>query len=147
MARYNLGNIVSGVMPTDYMPDYSAVPYGAGAVDPGVLMSVASDGSLVPVSAVTTDGGTLPVMPGTPNFTSAQMPSMTTTANAAAPTTAQPPAITPQYLNQRLPSIVSNVPMDMTQNDCDPVSQWVNENPMLAIGALILGYALFVGRR
>lgn len=93
------------------------------------------------VYSLTTGGGALPMLPGVPNFTSAQMPNMTGTAQGAADAPVQPPAITPEYLNQRLPSIIDTTPLTMAPQ-CDPVSQWVMDNPVLAMGLLVGAYAL-----
>ncbi len=52
------------------------------------------------------------------------------------PATPMPPRLTPMGLLRPMPSIVQSQPVDVSVPVCDPVSQWVGDNPMLAILAL-----------
>lgn len=142
----NLGDIVHG-LPHSGM--------GVGVIQEGLTVV---DGEVTATpGSMTTTGGILPMMPEVPRFMSAEMPTATGTARAliasargkayglhrrgVGDVTTESP-ITPQDLNQRLPSIVDNTPMVMPAS-IDGVSQWVIANPLMA-GALLLGAAFLV---
>ena len=91
----------------------------------------------------------LPQLQVMPSATTATMPTVTGTANAVLGTNGQvgngPVAITPAWLNQRLPSIVNPAPLDMGVPGCGGgVSGWVGDNPVLAlVGLAALAYAVW----
>lgn len=87
----------------------------------------------------------LPQLQPLPSMTAATMPTMTDTANAVAGSGgAQVPAITPAYLNQRLPSIVNPAPMDMGGGCATGITAWVGDNPLIALaGLMLLGCAVW----
>jgi len=76
------------------------------------------------------------------------MPSITDTANTVVPSTPQP-ILTPQYLTQKMPSIVNPAPMGNPAPACaaDPVTQWVSDNPMLAAAGLALCAWMVFGKK
>lgn len=82
---------------------------------------------------------------GVPQFTTQQLPSMTETAQAVTgnqPVT--PPALTPQSLVERLPSIIQPAPAIMPTPSCDPLTAWVSQNQLLAaLGLGVIAWALF----
>lgn len=86
---------------------------------------------------------------GVPVFTTATLPSMTDTAQAVAgnqPVT--PTALTPQSLVERLPSIIQPAPTVVNPDACDPFTQWVADNQLLAaigLGALAW-FVFFAGK-
>jgi hypothetical protein len=63
-----------------------------------------------------------------------------------APATPMPPVLTPLSLTRPMPAIVQSQPVDVSIPVCDPVSQWVSDNPMWAAGLLAVA-ALFVFKR
>jgi hypothetical protein len=68
-----------------------------------------------------------------PSATTAVMPSITNTAQVVAPMQ----VITPSGMQQRMPQIVNPAPAVMPGPACDnSFASWVNDNPLLAIGAL-----------
>jgi hypothetical protein len=157
MATYNLapagmGDIVYGLTwqgPHGFLPGNPS----PGSNESGGNMPVAEVSSMAnptgtggtAIAAYTTAGGAIPVTPAPPQFTTASMPTMQGTANAVTGNPqGQQPVLTPQWLNQHLPSIVDHTPMVKDSSPCDPVSQWVNDNPLLA-GALLLtaGFMVF----
>jgi hypothetical protein len=86
---------------------------------------------------------------GVPQFTTQTLPSMTDSAQAATgnqPVT--PPALTPQYLVEKLPSIIQPAPVDVTPPPpCDPLTQWVSSNQLLAaLGLGVLAWAVFFAK-
>jgi hypothetical protein len=90
----------------------------------------------------------LPQLQPLPTATNATMPTMTGTANVY--TNRQqgsgrgqrggktPTAITPQYLNQRLPSIVNPAPAVVPPDCGGGITDWIGDNPLLAGAGLIL---------
>jgi hypothetical protein len=75
---------------------------------------------------------------GVPVFTTRTLPSIIDTVQAStggAPVT--PTAMTPQSLVERLPSIIQPAPVNVAAPACDPLTQWVSDNQLLA--ALGLG--------
>jgi hypothetical protein len=82
---------------------------------------------------------------GVPQFTTGSLPSMVDTAitvNGNQPVT--PRALTPQSLVERLPSIIQPAPAVVTPDACDPFTQWVNDNQLLAaLGLGVLAWAVF----
>lgn len=95
----------------------------------------------------------LPPLNPMPSATTATMPTVTGTANATMGWGGRgqrggntPHAITPQYLNQRLPSIVNPAPMDMGGNCQGGFGGWVADNPMLAgLGLVLLAWMTWRG--
>jgi hypothetical protein len=93
----------------------------------------------------------LPALSPMPSATTATMPTVTGTANAFMNRGGRgqrggntPHAITPQYLNQRLPSIVNPAPMDMGGNCQAGFGAWVGENPVLAgLGLVALAWMVW----
>jgi len=83
-----------------------------------------------------------------PSATQSTMPSITDTANTVVPSTPQP-ILTPQYLTQKMPSIVNPAPMGNPAPACaaDPVTQWVSDNPMLAAAGLALCAWMVFGKK
>jgi hypothetical protein len=67
-----------------------------------------------------------------PSATQSTMPSITDTANTVIPSTPQP-ILTPQYLVQKMPTIVNPAPMvSVSACSADPITQWVSDNPFIA---------------
>lgn len=93
----------------------------------------------------------LPSLQPMPSATTASMPTMTGTANAAMGTNGNvgttPPAITPQYLNQRLPSIVNPAPAVIPQDCQSGFAGWVSENPVIAVAGLAALAFMVWGRK
>jgi hypothetical protein len=77
-----------------------------------------------------------------PQSTAAAMPTMTNTATATQP--APQPALTPQDLNQKMPSIVNTSPAVIPQATCpDSFAAWISGNPLVAaIGLAALAYVV-----
>ena len=125
------------------MPDACGVSVNGGDWG-GVVGSGNSGGEIGPA--------VLPQLSPMPSATTATMPTVTGTANRVCGTNGQvgttPPAITPQWLNQRLPSIVNPAPVDMGVPGCEGgVSGLIAGNPVLALGALaVLAYMVW-GRK
>lgn len=67
-----------------------------------------------------------------PKATTLVFPDIVATANAGLGAYTN---ITPQNLNQRLPNIVNSTPSAVVSG-CDPFTDWINNNPLLAMGAL-----------
>jgi len=86
---------------------------------------------------------------GVPKFTTAQMPDMILTAQAVSgqgTAPSQPPALTPQSLNERLPSIVQPAPVTVPP-PCDSFAQWVNDHQLLiGIGMALTAFFVWHGR-
>lgn len=71
-----------------------------------------------------------------PSSTKALLPSMVHTARM---TLFPGGVLTPQDLVQPMPSIIDSNPTDITPAaPCNPVSQWVQGNPFMAVGVLLL---------
>lgn len=76
---------------------------------------------------------------GVPKTMTATMPSMTMTAQAAATHPVQPPALTPAYLLEKLPSIIEPAPINVAP--CDTFAQWVSDNGILVgVGMALLAW-------
>jgi hypothetical protein len=77
-----------------------------------------------------------------PESTTMMLPSITGTAQAAGATTGSSGGIvqnlSPVDLLKPMPSIVDTAPTVVPGVACDGISQWVNNNPLFAIGALAL---------
>ena len=91
----------------------------------------------------------LPQLSPMPTATTATMPTVTGTANAWVGRQTgsgngqrggkTPTVITPQYLNQRLPSIVNPAPVDLgVECGGGGIEAWVGDNPMIAGLGLVL---------
>jgi hypothetical protein len=82
-----------------------------------------------------------------PEATTMALPSITGTAQAAGAPIGNTGGIvqnlSPVDLLKPMPSIVDTSPTVVPGVACDSISQWVNDNPMLAIGALAL-LAMFI---
>lgn len=88
-----------------------------------------------------------------PAATAAMRPSVSDTVAAGtlwdwfnAPATPMPPVLTPLSLTRPMPSIVQSAPVDVSIPVCDPVSQWVSDNPVWAVGLLAVA-AVFLLKR
>lgn len=68
-----------------------------------------------------------------PSATKSVMPSITATAQVVNPT---PPTVSPQYLTQRMPSIVNPAPQVAPPVCSDPFAQWVSDNALLVAAGL-----------
>ena len=73
-----------------------------------------------------------------PQATAAVLPSLVSTINQLNP---QQSYLTPQDVLKPLPSIVDTAPMVLDQtaaglSGCNPITQWVTDNPLLAAGVL-----------
>ncbi len=114
--------------PRDSCADPTCKPYAAGMAANGLC-----------VSNPLVNSGTLPM----PQSTKAAMPTIAQTATATQP--APQPALTPQDLNQKMPSIVNTSPAVMPQATCpDSFAAWVSSNPLIAaVGLAALAYAVF----
>ena len=100
----------------------------------------------------------LPQLSPMPTATTATMPTVTGTANAWVGRQTgsgngqrggkTPTVITPQYLNQRLPSIVNPAPVDLgVECGGGGIEAWVGDNPLLAGLGLVLAAWWVWGRR
>lgn len=83
---------------------------------------------------ISTPGDSMPVS------TTAVMPSITATAQAFG--TAPQPGLTPASLLNPMPSITNSTPLVVGQ-ECSGISQWINDNPLLAAG-ILAGFAFLV---
>lgn len=79
-----------------------------------------------------------------PKPTSMTMPSLVATANTTIPST--PEQLTPMALNQRLPSIVNQTPMNMAPL-CDPFAQFISQNMLLVGAGLALAAIMIFGSK
>ena len=74
------------------------------------------------------------------------MPSLVAQANTQAliqSAVQEQPVLTPGDLSRPLPSIVTTEPVQVGPV-CDPMTAWINDNPMLALGVLgVLAYFTF----
>ena len=85
-------------------------------------------GQVVPMESPTIPSQVMPAP------TTMTMPGMVTTAQM---TSANPqPSLTPQDLIKPLPTIVDNQPTQIAQ--CNSFSEWVDQNPLLAGGILLM---------
>lgn len=78
----------------------------------------------------------LPSLQPMPSMTTASMPTMTGTANAGGTNGSvgtTPPVITPEYLTQRLPSIVNPAPAVIAPDCGGGFAGWVADNPGIAV--------------
>lgn len=89
----------------------------------------------------------LPAQVPMPSATQSTMPSITDTANVVAPVQAQPPQLTPEFLTQKLPSIVNPNPVVMTPSCSGGFSGWVSQNPWLAAGGLAVLAVMVFGHK
>lgn len=78
-----------------------------------------------------------PFCPPMPVSMTAPMPSVVQTVTAQVPSP-QPPQLTPQFLVDKLPSIIQPG-IAVLPPACDPLTQWVSDN------ALLVGVGLFAG--
>ena len=79
------------------------------------------------LSYISTPADSMPVS------TTATMPSMTATSQLL---TASPqPGLTPSSLLNPMPSITNSTPQ-VVGPTCSPINQWINDNPLLAVGLL-----------
>lgn len=85
-----------------------------------------------------------------PAATAVQRPNVSATVRVGtlwdwfnAPSTPMPPSLTPMGLLRPMPSIVQSQPVDVSIPVCDPVSQWVSENPLFA-GLALVGAAMWL---
>jgi hypothetical protein len=142
----------------DYLSPVSTA--SAGAVTSGASGATGGSGGAVANSSLQVNGtdisqGTqigpavLPQVSPLPTATTATMPTVTGTANAWVGRQTgmhngqrggkTPRAITPEYLNQRLPSIVNPAPVNVGPPPCGGgIVAWVGENPGLAAAGLVL---------
>ena len=138
------------------------MPWDVSGAASGAVESTAASGGAVPManSSLQVNGtdisqGTqigpavLPQVSPLPTATTATMPTVTGTANAWVGRQTgmhngqrggkTPRAITPEYLNQRLPSIVNPAPVDLGPPPCGGgIGGWVSANPGLAAAGLLL---------
>lgn len=70
----------------------------------------------------------IPLPSPLPRVMAPYMPNVTGIGDAA--------PITPSTTVQRLPSIVTPMAANIASPQCDPFSQWVNDNPLWAVGGL-----------
>jgi hypothetical protein len=75
----------------------------------------------------------LQIASGMPDSTTMVMPQVVT------PGPGTQPGLMPAALLNPLPSITSTEPAVIS--NCDPFTQWVSDNPLLAVGALFALYA------
>ncbi len=73
-----------------------------------------------------------------PQATIQNLPSIVGQANASGPPVANNQIFSPSSLLNPLPQIVAG-PKASPQPQCNPITQWVNDNPMFAAGVLALG--------
>lgn len=77
---------------------------------------------------------------GMPESTTMMLPTITGTAQAQGATTGSSGGIvqnlSPVDLLKPMPSIVNTDPTVVPGVACDSISQWVNQNPLFALGAL-----------
>lgn len=79
-----------------------------------------------------------------PKMTPLVFPNVVAASNAGLGATE---IMTPETINERLPSIVDSTPQQLLGTDCDPISQWVKENPLLAWGGLAVAAFLVLKKR
>jgi hypothetical protein len=79
-----------------------------------------------------------------PVATTLTMPNITATARAGLGAYTN---LSPQSLNQRLPSIINDTPQDLNQaqqDQCGAMDSWIGQNQALAVaGLVVLAYLLF----
>lgn len=112
--------------------------YAAGVSGQGIECCVDSGGTYNPDGTCTM-----------PSATKSVMPSITATAALVNPGPVTPPIVTPQYLTQKMPSIVNPAPQVAPPVCSDPFAQWVSDNALLvAAGLAGLAYLMLgTGRR
>lgn len=98
--------------------------YAAGVSGQGIECCVDSGGTYNPDGTCTM-----------PSATKSVMPSITATAQVV---NTPPLTVTPQFLTQKMPSIVNPAPMVVAPACTDPFAQWVSDNTLLAAGGLAL---------
>ncbi len=96
--------------------------YAAGVSGQGIECCVGDGGTYNPDGTCTM-----------PSATKSVMPSITATAQVVNPT---PPTVTPQYLTQKMPSIVNPAPQVAPPVCSDPFAQWVSDNALLVAAGL-----------
>lgn len=90
-------------------------------------------------SYIATPGDTMPVS------TTAVMPSITYSAQMLG--TSPQPGLTPQSLLNPMPSITNSTPV-VVGPACTGVNQWINDNPLFAIGILAgLAFLMLGGKK
>jgi hypothetical protein len=79
---------------------------------------------------------------GVPQTMTAGMPSMTLTAQAVAYPPVPSMGITPQYLLQRLPSIIQPAPVNL--QSCNTFAEWISDNGlMVGLGMALAAWLLW----
>ena len=84
-----------------------------------------------------------------PNGTTLIMPSIVGAATSTLPPNGSGPGstgLTPVDLLHPLPSIVNTQPVQAPVQCANPVNQWVNDNPLLAVGVLLGAAYLLLGK-
>jgi len=144
-----LGPMTSPMYPVTPYPPMIANP---GAVDPGACIAQQyGQGNLTQeqIYACSAAGyvGVRIASPGSgiansniPKNVTMVMPTITGTAEAVMP---NPYAqLSPGDLLKPLPSIANSAPVEMGSAPCDRFTEWINRNPLLAVG-LLAGLAYF----
>jgi hypothetical protein len=104
-----------------------------------------------PMQGCISEGYYIPLATDPPNYfdpTAPQCygPGLALSNSLTPPTTTNAPAITPQSLLQRLPSIIQPAPA-VKPPVCDSFSQWVNQNQIwLGVGLVFAAYLVWEGK-